>query len=190
MRIRVRQRHFVSDTRGASAVEFALVAPLFLVFVLGIMDLSAYFFVSAQLQTAVEQAAREIRVGEASLIGPDNPPPAPPKKDVFRDLVCSNIHTFMISSCTTNLLVDVQSFASDFSDVAYSGIGDTNSDGVINGADTAYSAGTGGSAVIARAYYRYNFIVPQMAVLTGATAGSHDFIAITATTAFRNEPFN
>ncbi len=178
------------DERGIAAVEFAFVAPIFLVFVLGIMDLSAYFFVAAQLQTAVEQAARSIRVGDVTLIGPDNPPPAEPKKDVFRDLVCGEIHTFMIRNCTSSLLVDVQSFSSDFSDVSYGDISDANGDGVIDGADTAYSAGSGGSAIIARVYYRYSFIVPQMALLTGATAGSHNLIAITATTAFRNEPFN
>lgn len=172
------------DQTGATAVEFALIAPAFFVFVLGIMDLSAYYFVQGHLQTAIEQTAREIRVGNASIVGSDDA-----QKQNFRTLVCDNIHTGMVRNCTTDLLVDVRSFSGDFSGISYGGIGDVNSDGVINWNDTTYDTGEGGDAVVARVYYVYNFLIPQMAILTGGTAGSHKFVAITATTAFRNEPY-
>lgn len=44
--------------RGATAVEFALVAPVFLLFVLGIMDLGRLFYIKNIMQYSVEQAAR------------------------------------------------------------------------------------------------------------------------------------
>ncbi|HEY9163605.1 MAG TPA: TadE/TadG family type IV pilus assembly protein [Magnetovibrio sp.] len=44
--------------RGATAVEFALVAPVFLLFVLGIIDLGRLFYVKNIMQYAVEQTAR------------------------------------------------------------------------------------------------------------------------------------
>lgn len=46
------------DTRGAAAVEFALVFPVFLMFVLGIMEIGRAFWVRSSLQFAVEEAAR------------------------------------------------------------------------------------------------------------------------------------
>jgi Flp pilus assembly protein TadG len=51
-----------SGERGATAVEFALVAPVFLLFVLGIMDLGRLFYIKNIMQYAVEQAARYVMV--------------------------------------------------------------------------------------------------------------------------------
>lgn len=45
-------------TRGATAVEFALVAPVFLLFVLGIIDFGRLFWVKNMMQYATEQTAR------------------------------------------------------------------------------------------------------------------------------------
>lgn len=46
------------STRGATAVEFALVAPVFLLFVLGIIDFGRLFWVKNMMQYATEQTAR------------------------------------------------------------------------------------------------------------------------------------
>lgn len=52
-------------SRGATAVEFALVAPVFLFFVLGIIDLGRLFFVKNLMQYATEQTARYAMVNPA-----------------------------------------------------------------------------------------------------------------------------
>ena len=54
MRLR---RGLMKSEHGATAVEFALVFPLFLAFVLAIMDVSIYYFVAGQLQHGTVQAA-------------------------------------------------------------------------------------------------------------------------------------
>jgi len=176
------------NTDGATAVEFALVLPFFLVFVLGIMDLGAYYFVAGQLQNGVEQAARSIRVGDANYTGIDADTSTAGQEERFVQLVCSNIHTGMILDCLNNVRVDVRSFATFTGSSAYDNT-DLNGDGTVDSNDSCYNAGTGGQAVIARAYYRYNFIIPQMGALTGGTSTSHVDTEIVATTAFRNEPF-
>lgn len=54
-------RTFVSGRRaerGATAVEFALVAPVFLLFVLGIADFGRLFWVKNLMQYGAEQTAR------------------------------------------------------------------------------------------------------------------------------------
>lgn len=56
--------------RGATAVEFALVAPVFLLFVLGIIDLGRLFYIKNIMQYAVEQTARYAMVHPtASQVG-------------------------------------------------------------------------------------------------------------------------
>ena len=51
-------RRFVRSRDGAAAVEFALVLPLFLVLVLGAMDLGRIFFTINALGAAAQQAGR------------------------------------------------------------------------------------------------------------------------------------
>lgn len=52
--------------RGVTAVEFALVAPVFLMFVLGIFDFGRLFFVKNTMQYAVGQTARFVMVNPTS----------------------------------------------------------------------------------------------------------------------------
>lgn len=47
-----------ADNRGATAVEFALVAPVFLMFVLALIDFGRVYWIKSTMQYAVEQAAR------------------------------------------------------------------------------------------------------------------------------------
>ncbi|MEQ8665983.1 MAG: pilus assembly protein [Rhodospirillales bacterium] len=49
---------FIRSLRGATAVEFALVAPIFLIMVLGCIDVSRALWIKATMQHAVEQTAR------------------------------------------------------------------------------------------------------------------------------------
>ncbi|ANY82580.1 hypothetical protein BB934_30360 (plasmid) [Microvirga ossetica] len=53
-----RTRALSSDERGATAIEFALIAPVFLAMVLGIFHLSLLGFTVANLHYAVEKKAR------------------------------------------------------------------------------------------------------------------------------------
>ena len=51
-------RRWARDTRGATLVEFAIVAPFFLIIVIGIIDFGRLFWVKSTMQFAVEEAAR------------------------------------------------------------------------------------------------------------------------------------
>lgn len=57
----------VRDERGATIVEFALIAPVLLLTVLGIFDLGHNMYTAAMLQGAIQQAARNSTIeGSAS----------------------------------------------------------------------------------------------------------------------------
>jgi len=51
-------RQLRASTKGASALEFALVAPVLLMLLMGITQLGVLFFAQAGLKSAVEDAAR------------------------------------------------------------------------------------------------------------------------------------
>ena len=57
---------FARDQRGVSAVEFALLAPVLLMMVMGIFDLGHNMYTSAMLQGAIQQAARNSTIEGAA----------------------------------------------------------------------------------------------------------------------------
>lgn len=63
MRTRLR-----SDERGASAIEFALVVPLLLVLVFGIVDFGHAYFRKISLNAAVREGARELALDQPGAV--------------------------------------------------------------------------------------------------------------------------
>lgn len=54
---------FAFDRRGATIVEFALVAPLFLLLLFGLLETSIIYFVQENLESAAEKTSRQIVIG-------------------------------------------------------------------------------------------------------------------------------
>lgn len=59
-------RSLISDERGTSLVEFALIAPVLLVLLLGMFEMGYNFYLQSQLQGAVQRAARDSTVHSAN----------------------------------------------------------------------------------------------------------------------------
>lgn len=62
-------RRWRRDARGTTAIEFALVAGPFFLFVFGIIGVGLHFFTVSTLEHAVASAARKIRTGQAQTAG-------------------------------------------------------------------------------------------------------------------------
>jgi Flp pilus assembly protein TadG len=62
-------RRLRKDTRGTSAIEFAMVGAPFFLFIFGIMGYGLYFFSTTALEFGVETASRKIRTGQAQTDG-------------------------------------------------------------------------------------------------------------------------
>ena len=60
-------RHFARDTAGVSAVEFALVAPVFLLMTAGLIDLGSMLFTRFQLNSALSAGANYALINGADL---------------------------------------------------------------------------------------------------------------------------
>jgi Flp pilus assembly protein TadG len=64
MRDRLRFKHFWRDQQGASAVEFALIAPLLFTLLLGIIQYGSLFLVQGRMTDTARDTARRLAVGD------------------------------------------------------------------------------------------------------------------------------
>ena len=174
-------RRLIRREEGATAIEFAFVLPLFLAFVLGTIDVGGYFFSAAELQAGTNRAARLVRTGEIRGTGTAI-------RDAFRTEVCNRVQRAFIKNCLTTLRVDARAgtLATGFGGVTLPN-NDTNGDGNITDAETAFDTGVAGGPVIIRVYYRYGTIVPGLARFFTAVVPGQNYLR--ASVAIRNEPF-
>ncbi len=80
-------RHIARDAKGALAVEFALVAPIFLLLLLVIVELGLTLTTQSLLDGATRDAARLIRTGQVQS---QNSPIT-----TFQTLLCSDMAPLM-----------------------------------------------------------------------------------------------
>jgi Flp pilus assembly protein TadG len=169
-----RARMRAESTRANAAIEFAMVAPVFFLLLLAIMEDGVIYFAGATLQYATDNAARYVRTGQAQA--------ASLTQAQFRQRICNDIAPLL--QCNSNLQVDLQSFS------GYGGAGFTNpvdASGNLNSSLNNYQTGTACNVVLLRVFYTWNIITPMLSpFLTNMSTGKH---LITATAAFRNEPF-
>lgn len=161
------------DNRGSAAMEFAFVAPVFFMILLGIIEGGVMFFGQAALMNATQDAARLIRTGQAQ---------GSIDQATFTQDVCNGIKALL--SCA-NLQVDVQNYPSGFT---ASQASPTDSSGNLLTGQNRYNTGSPCDVVIVRAFYKYTIVTPLLTPFLGGS-GSSNFNWLTAAAAFRNEPY-
>lgn len=169
-----RARMRAESTRANAAIEFAMVAPIFFLLLLAVVEDGVIYFAGATLQYATDNAARFVRTGQAQA--------GSLTQDQFRQRICTDIGPVL--QCNSNLQVDLQSFS------GYGGATfqtPLDADGNVKSSLNNYQAGTSCNVVLLRVFYTWNIITPMLSpFLTNMATGKH---LITATAAFRNEPF-
>lgn len=169
-----RRRSFWRNKKGATAVEFALVAVPFFGLIAAIVEIGLLIFADSALDTATSNAARLIRTGQAQSKGFD--------KTAFRDAVCTGI-TPMFSCAKVKL--DVRT-SSDFTTMNLANP-TRKADGTIDDSGFTYNAGHGTDIVVVRVYYDWPITLNWLATLGAESNGGSRLLS--AVTAFRNEPF-
>lgn len=152
---------------GATAVEAALIAPMLFLLLLGILELGFLAVNQALLDWGTRDAARAIRTGQ--LQGAANPLQA------FQGRLCANISP--IIPCGS-LVVQSQVFSS-WANAQTTTDQPPQRDKHGNLISAGFSAGTGQQILVVQVAYNY----PYLTGLFSSTA------FLTATVAFRNEPF-
>ncbi|MCB1489936.1 MAG: pilus assembly protein [Bauldia sp.] len=164
---------FRRNEDGATAVEFGLIALPFIALMLATIETALVFFAGQTMENAVDMTSRLIRTGQAQQNGFS--------ADDFKAQVCSRLLSLM--NCETGLYLDVKTYktfdAIDLSDPV-------DGDGNLK-KDFGYEPGHGSDIVVVRAFYQWPVYVNMLGHnLDNMGNGTH---LLTATTAFRNEPF-
>lgn len=167
-RLAAQLRGLRSDTRGVTAVEFALLTVPFLIVMIAILETGYMFFLAILIEGATADASRQIRTGAAQLSG------AP--LDQFQQVLCGNVYGMVPCG---ELLIDVRNY-SRFGDAPPIG-------GNVGGGAGAFAPGNPGDVVVVQVSYQWSFITPLLDQVLGAASGTQRTFISSA--AFRNEPF-
>jgi Flp pilus assembly protein TadG len=169
---------FRHDQSGTSAIEFALLAAPFFIFLLLILEVGVVFLVGQALENATQEAARLIRTGQAQQF----------TRQSFATTICDQL--WMFPNCPQALKVDVR-VATGF------GSADLSSpikDGALDDSGFGFDAGGGDDIVVVRAFYSWPVTpaLPGLIRLLGLRPElppTGDYLLL-STAVFRNEPFS
>ncbi len=164
--------------RGSAAVEFAILAPPFLLFMMSTFEVGWFYFAGSTVDAAAVNAARMVRTGLAQESGLD--------KQAFNSEVCPILAP--LGDCDSRMTVEVQTFdtfADLAADVSEPVCADDDPDDV---ADLAYEPGMDNEIVRIRVCFLYNTINPAIGVNLAETENGRR--RMVATHIFRNEPFS
>jgi Flp pilus assembly protein TadG len=171
----MRSRMRGSWRSGSAAIEFAFVAPVFFMFLFGIIEGGIMFFGQAALMNSVQDAARLIRTGQAQGSGMS--------QSAFTTQVCNGISVLL--NCS-NLTVDVESYSSGFPTGGLSS--PTDASGNLIAGQNNYNTGNPCDVVVVRAFYQYIIATPGVTAFLANHTGNN-FNYLSAAAAFRNEPY-
>ncbi|HWA29767.1 MAG TPA: TadE/TadG family type IV pilus assembly protein [Rhizomicrobium sp.] len=162
--------------RGSAAIEFALVAPVFFLFLFGIIETGVIYFGTAMIQNATDDTARMVRTGQLS---------GTLTSDQLVTQVCSEV-TGLITAvdCKNNLKVDLRSYT-NFGGSSYPSV--TKPDGTIDPNKIKVENAADCSVVLFRTFYPWTIMTPLMSALIENTQTGQYMLSASA--AFRTEPY-
>jgi hypothetical protein len=187
-------RSFRADERGSPVLEFAIGGPVFLLVVCAIVEFGLLMFVMVLMESSLRDASRYGVTGRL----PDGASTMSEREDYIRDLVEDRTLGLVdfdkavleiLSYPTFEDVANGEDFVDGNGNGKYDG-GETFKDCNANGKrdDDRGTEGPGlsGSVVLYRLRYDWPLITPMMGKIIG-TAGK---VALSASVAVRNEPWN
>ena len=102
-------RRFRADRKGATAVEFGLLALPFFFLMMMIVEMAMVFWQRQVLQEATSQAARSILTGRSRVLYTGS---EAAQTEAFRKAICAKI--YLSSGCSTRVFIDVQPLGPSF----------------------------------------------------------------------------
>jgi Flp pilus assembly protein TadG len=170
-------RRFRRNRRGSAAVEFALVAPVFFALLFAIIETAIVFFAGQVLETVTQDSARIVQTGQAQAAAYD-------ATNFKKLVVCTRPLANLLFDCMNGVSVDVQSYPAGFTSVVITDPIDASKNFTNN---MQYNPGNAGDIVVVRAFYQWPLFVTGLGYNISNLSGSKRLLSATA--AFRNEPF-
>jgi Flp pilus assembly protein TadG len=159
---------------GATALEFALIAPIFFTLMFAIIETGAVYIGEAWLQYATSDVGRRVRTGEVQI--------ANTTETQFRAMICARLSPFL--ACDQNLQIDVNAY-NDFSAADMSPPLDAN--GNFDPNKVHYDPGDPCEVVIVRTFYKWTLNTPVLSAFLVNNGTNKHLLASAA--AMRNEPY-
>jgi Flp pilus assembly protein TadG len=163
-------RRFRRNRSGVTAVEFALVAPLFFGLLFAIIEVAMIFFASQVLETVTQDSSRFIMTGQAQG--------ASYTQAQFKSYVCGQINALF--DCTNGVYVDVRSYPSA------TGFSSVNITPITDPTQVKWCPGKDGDVVVVRLFYQWQLFVTQLGFNASNLSNGKRLLIATAT--FKNEP--
>ncbi len=187
-RLRVGSRRIANDRQGSSAVEFGLVAPLFILMIVGIVEVGTTLFVGALMEGAVRDASRY------GITGQDGAGRAQIIQDIIADRTIGLVD-INVASIRTQVYDSFDAIGSQepYTDdnpangtydpgesyVDLNGNGQWDSDQGVDG------VGQPGEIVL----YTVDYSLPMLTSFIANYLGSGGYVGLSASIAVLNEPF-
>ena len=174
-RILAQARRFARDERGVTAIEFGALALPFFTIILAIIQTAVMLLATQVLDSALEDASRRVRTGEAAAYTPSQ----------FRDYMCAS--TFNLLDCS-QIQIRSEVLATGFGAVTINPTVEdcTTSTCTFRASWPAYDPGKCAQVVQISAYYRYPLIV--VLPYFNLKNQPDNYRLINAIRVFRNEP--
>lgn len=168
-------KRFGRAKEGVAAVELALVALPFFIFLIGMAEVAMMGFAQTGLDFAVGEAGRRIRTGQVQTEGLTS--------DQMRDEMCADLTWLLNTDCETTLHLDVDRFESFVSVNTNSAL----QGGAFNEADMNFNPGEPSDIVLVRAYFEWQMLTPYFSQFFANMSTGQRLVS--STMLFRNEPF-
>ncbi|HTV38416.1 MAG TPA: TadE/TadG family type IV pilus assembly protein [Xanthobacteraceae bacterium] len=174
-------KHFALCQKGATAIEFALIAAPFLALLVALFETALVFFAERVLDEVTEEASRYILTGQAQQ--------ANVTQAGFRTYLCTSTNTAALVTALfncNNLMINVENY-SDFASASTTSPTLTyNANGSVSNTWN-YSPGSAGSIVVVQVMYQWPIILGPLAFnLSNLSNGDRLLIS---TAVFKSEPY-
>jgi len=171
----LRRSAFVRHQRGAVAIEFGLLAVPFFMIVGAILETSLVFLSSQILETAVQDASRHIRTGQAAAeaFEPGD----------FRARICG--HTWGLFGDCSGLFIKVAPIDNFQAAIIQAPVDPECEQDCTWTEDQDYDGGAASSYMLVQAYYRW----PVLLDFPGLSSLADGTRLMGSAAIFRNEPF-
>lgn len=169
--VKLLARRFWRSERGATAVEFALVGPVFFAIIGASMETALVFFAGQALDNSVQETSRLIRTGQAQTMTLAD----------YKTTLCNGLYGMFDCDGLRVSVREINSFSA-FAPTAP--LDAVSGDWTIS---ERFETGGGTSIVMVEAYYKWPTIIAIPELMTGVTGDGKRLLG--AARVFRNEPF-
>jgi Flp pilus assembly protein TadG len=173
-------RAFLRCRKGATAVEFALVAAPFLALLVAILQSALVFFASRVLDEVTEEASRYIMTGQAQQGGVS--------QAGFKTYVCTGSHTSALVSALftcSNIMINVQNY-SDFASASTTSPTLTFNNGNVSNT-WSYNTGNPGDIIVVQVMYQWPVVLGPLSMNLSNLSNGNRLLVSTAV--FKSEPY-